>query len=142
MTHQDIDAGVSLDALNGCCVGATLVDGDLLWHVVQVDGTFQKSAGSRHISLGSQQEVHRIASAVKGPLKVLPVAGYFDVGFVHPPTLANGVLALTKYGGQHRHHLDCPAMHSGLVNENTALLAIIAGCNIAIGSKLQATGSA
>ena len=125
MKHQDIDAGVSLAALNGCCVGATLVDGDLLWHVVQVDGTFQKSAGSSHISLGSQQKVHRIASAVNGPVKVLPTAGYFDVGFVHPPTLANGVLAPTKHGGQHRHHLDRPAMHNGVVNEYTALLAII-----------------
>ena len=66
LTHQDIDAGVSLDALNGCCVGATLVDGDLLWHVVQVDRPLQEAPGSRHISLGSQQEVHRIASAVNG----------------------------------------------------------------------------
>ena len=37
LTHQDINAGVSLDALNGCCVGATLVDGDLIWHIVQAD---------------------------------------------------------------------------------------------------------
>jgi hypothetical protein len=36
---------------------------------VQVDDTFQKSAGSSPISLGSQQEVHRIASAVNGPVK-------------------------------------------------------------------------
>ena len=35
--HQDADTGASLDALNGCCVGAALVNGDLLWHVVQVD---------------------------------------------------------------------------------------------------------
>ena len=44
-------------------LGATLVDSDLLWHIVQVDGTFQKSPGSSHIALGSQQEAHRIASA-------------------------------------------------------------------------------
>ena len=91
LTHQDIDAGVSLDAINGCCVGATLVDSDLLWRIVQVVGTFQKSLGTSHL----------------------------EIGFIHPPTLANGVLAPTKYGGQHRHHLDCPAMHSGVVNENT-----------------------
>ena len=36
------------------------------------------------------------------------------------PTLTTGVLAPTKYGGQHRHPLDGPAMHSGVVNANTA----------------------
>lgn len=122
LTHQDVDTGVSLDTFNGCGVGATLVDGDLFWQVVQVDGAFQKSAGSSHISLGSEKKVHRIASAVNHPVKVLPLAGHFDVGLVHPPTLANGVLAPTKYGGQHRHHLDRPAVHCGVVHENTALL--------------------
>src|ERR1035437_6409295 len=38
LTHQDVDAGVGLDALNGRRVGAALVNGDLLWHIVQVDG--------------------------------------------------------------------------------------------------------
>ena len=60
LTHQDADTGDSLDTFNGCGVGATLVDGDLFWQVVQVDGAFQKSAGSSHISLGSQQEVDAI----------------------------------------------------------------------------------
>ena len=52
-------------------------------------------------------------------VKVLPLAGDFGVGVVHRPTLANRVLAPTKYGGQHRHPLDCPAMHSSVVNDNT-----------------------
>ena len=78
----------------------------------------QESAGSSHTSPGSQQEVCRIASAFNSAVKVLPLAGHFDVGFVHPPTLANGVFAPTKYGAQH--HLDCPAMHSSVVNDNTA----------------------
>jgi hypothetical protein len=47
-------------------------------HIVQFDGTFQKFQGSSHI----------------------------DIRFIHPPTLPNGVLAPTKYGNQHRHHLD------------------------------------
>ena len=63
LAHQAIDAGVSLNAINGCCVGATLVDSDLLWHILKVDSTFEKSSGSNQIALGSQQEVHCIASA-------------------------------------------------------------------------------
>jgi hypothetical protein len=27
LAHQDIDTGISLDAFNGGCIGATLVDG-------------------------------------------------------------------------------------------------------------------
>ena len=67
LAHQAIDAGVSLNAINGCCVGATLVDSDLLWHILKVDGRFQKLPDSSQIALGSQQEVHRIPSAVNGP---------------------------------------------------------------------------
>ena len=120
LTYQDTEVSVSLDSLNGCFVGATLVDSDLLWHIVQVDGTFQKSPGSSHIALGSQQEAHRIASAVNGPLQIFLFTSHIALGFIHPPTLANGVLAPTKYGGRHRHHLDSPSMHCGVVDGNTA----------------------
>lgn len=41
LAHQDADTGVGLDAFNGGRVGTALVDGDLLWDVVQVDGTLQ-----------------------------------------------------------------------------------------------------
>ena len=58
-THQDIGEGIGLDTFNGCCVGATLVESDLLWHIVPVDGPFQKSPGSSQTLLGSHQEVHR-----------------------------------------------------------------------------------
>lgn len=34
LTHQDIDASVSLDTFNGGRIGATLVDGDLLWQAM------------------------------------------------------------------------------------------------------------
>jgi hypothetical protein len=39
LTHQAIDAGDSLDTLNGGCTSATLVGSDLVWHIMQVDGT-------------------------------------------------------------------------------------------------------
>jgi hypothetical protein len=42
-------------------VGAALVDGYLLWHVVQTDGAFEKGAGCGMIALGAQQEVNRVA---------------------------------------------------------------------------------
>ena len=46
MTHQDIDAGVGLDALNGCGVGASFVEGHFVWRVMQLDGTWH-SCGMR-----------------------------------------------------------------------------------------------
>ena len=96
-------------------------NGNLVWLIVLVDGVLQESAGSSPPSrLAVSRQVHRIASAVNSLVKVLPLAGHFEVGFVHPLTLANRVLAPTKYDGQHRYPLDCPAMHGGVVNENTA----------------------
>ena len=98
LTHQDVDTGVSLDTFDGCGVGATLVDGDLFWQVVQIDGTFKKSAGSSQIPLGSEKEVNRIALTSDSALQVFPFTGYLDIGLVHSPTLAHRALSPTKYG--------------------------------------------
>ena len=54
LSHQDVDTGISLDTFNGRCIGAALVDGDLLGHAVQVDGALHKVPGCGLISLGSQ----------------------------------------------------------------------------------------
>src|SRR5659263_674976 len=110
-TAQGIHASVSLDTFNSSRVGAALLDGDLLWHVVQVDGALQESSSRSQISLGSEKKVNRIASAINGPVEVLPLTGHFDVGFVHPPAQTNCSFAPPKNGGQHWQHFDSPAMH-------------------------------
>jgi len=115
--HWHMRLSTQASALTLSMAAVLAADSDLFWQVVQVDGALQEAPGSSHIALGSEQEVHRIASAANHPVKVLPLAGHFDVGLVHPPTLANGVLAPTKYGGQHRHHLDRPAVHCGVVHK-------------------------
>ena len=45
--HKDVDTGVSLNTFEGRRFDAALVDGDRLWHAVQVDGTLQKSVEQR-----------------------------------------------------------------------------------------------
>ena len=85
LAHQDVDAGIHLDAFNGRRIGAALVDGDLLGHAVQIDGVLQKASGRSLIPLGREKKVNRIAGAVNGTVEVLPVASYFDVGLVHAP---------------------------------------------------------
>ena len=47
-------AGVVIDAFDGCGVGIAFVDGDLLGHAVQVNGVLQKAPGHRLVPLGSQ----------------------------------------------------------------------------------------
>ena len=54
LAHQNVNTGVSLDAFNGGCIGAALVDDDLLWHIVQVDNALQKAPGCCLIPLGRQ----------------------------------------------------------------------------------------
>ena len=85
LAHQDVDAGISLDAFNGRRIGAAVVDGDLLGHAVQVDGTLQKAPRCCLISLGREKKVHRIAGAVNRPVKALSIACGFDVRLIHPP---------------------------------------------------------
>ena len=54
LAHQDVNTGVSLDTFNGPFISTTLVDGDLLGHVVKVDGALQKTSGRCLVPLGSQ----------------------------------------------------------------------------------------
>ena len=56
LAHQDINTGVGLDAFNGRRVGAALVYGDLLWHVMQVDRPLQKPPRCGKITFGSEQK--------------------------------------------------------------------------------------
>ena len=100
--HQDINAGVGLDAPNDRRVSAALVNGDLLWHIVQVDGALQKPSGSSQIALGREKKVNRIAYAVNRAVKVLLLTGYFGIGLVHLPTKTNGSFAPPEDSGQHR----------------------------------------
>src|SRR5450830_2113515 len=65
---------------------------------------------------------NRIACAINGAVKVLPVTCHFDVGLVHSPARSHGSFALAKDCCKHRQHFDCPAMHGGVINENTALV--------------------
>ena len=74
LTHQDIHASVSLDTFNSSRVGAALVDGDLLWHVVQVDGALQESSSRSQISLGSEKKVNRTATGLIATTASIPNA--------------------------------------------------------------------
>ena len=66
LAHQNVNTGSSLDTFNGRCVGAALVDGDLLGNAVNVDGALQKAPGRCLIPLGREKKVHRIAGTVSG----------------------------------------------------------------------------
>ena len=54
LAHQDVNEGIDLQTFNGCCIGAALVDGELLGHAVQVDSALQKAPVCGLISLGWQ----------------------------------------------------------------------------------------
>ena len=51
LSHQDVNAGVGLHTFSGRCIGAAIVDCDLLGNVLQVDGTLQKAPSSSLVSL-------------------------------------------------------------------------------------------
>ena len=85
LAHYDVNTDIPLDAFNGGRISAALVDGDLLGHIVQVDGTLQEPAGCSQISLGSEKEVHRITVAIDSAAEVLPLTRNFDTGLIHAP---------------------------------------------------------
>ena len=67
LANLDGQAAVGLDARDGGCIRAALVDGDLLGYAVQVDGALEKCPGRGVISLCTQQEVDGVAVAINRP---------------------------------------------------------------------------
>ncbi len=118
LSHLDVEKVIILDTFNDRRIGTVFVDGDPLWHVMQVDGTFQKTPGRSLIPLGSEEKFNRVTGAVNRLLKVLPLTRNFYVTLIHspiPPTLRlrrrkTAVIA----GGI----LIAPAVHGRVVNEN------------------------
>jgi len=122
LPQLNIKAGVGIDATNGCRVGTAFVDGDFLWQTMQIDGALQVSSGRCQVTLGSEQEVHRIANLVDSAVQVFPFAGDFDVGFIEPPTRPNRALAVAKDECQDREYFQRPAVYGKVIDKDTALL--------------------
>ncbi len=55
LTQFDVKARIFVDIMNGRRIGSTLVNGDLLRHIVQADCPFQKAPCCGLISPGSEQ---------------------------------------------------------------------------------------
>jgi hypothetical protein len=66
--------------------------------------------------MGSKQEANGVAGRVHGKLEVFPPAAYLDVGFIHPPALADGAFVLAKGFLESRYQLDHPAMHARMTD--------------------------
>ena len=62
-------ARVGAQADDRCCVGAALVDRDLLGRALQVDGAFVETPRCSEITVLAQREVDRVAGAVHRPYR-------------------------------------------------------------------------
>ncbi len=73
-------------------------------------------------AMGGEQDVDGVAVAVDCSLQVFPLAGHFDVGFVHPASWRLPAFAPAKHFGKHRQDFERPAMHRGVIDEHAAFL--------------------
>ena len=74
------------------------------------------------VSLGSEQEVHRVAVLVNSTVQLLPLACHFDVGLVHFPTVTNRAFTAATNERHDRQNFQGPAMHGGVINKDAAFL--------------------
>jgi hypothetical protein len=118
LAHRDGQAGVGLNANDGRLVAAALVDGDFFGRVVQADGPFEECACRSMIALRTQQNINGRAGFVYGPIQVLPLAGDFNISFLHSPAPADRPLASTTHCGEHGQHLDRPPVNSRVIDCN------------------------
>ena len=107
LSHQDVNAGVSVHTFSGRCIGAAIIDCRLSiviflgtpWRLMARSRKRRAAALSR---FGCQKKVNRIAGAINCPVKVLPLARDFDVGLIHAPTPTKVSLAPAKDGRHYR----------------------------------------
>jgi len=83
---------------------------------VQPDRSFEEASRSSVVTFCGEQEIHRMAKSVNSAIQVLPLPTDLNVGFVHPPTPTNRMLATTKHFGQNRQYLQRPTMHRSMIN--------------------------
>jgi hypothetical protein len=97
-------------------IGAALIDGNRFGLAVLVNRPLEVAARSGLVTVGAQQEINRIAPLVDGAVQEFPLAFDLDVGFVHPPALANRSLVPSKSLFEQRHELDDPAVHARMIH--------------------------
>ena len=73
-TDGDGGAVLLIIALDGCFIGRTSIDGDLLRHTVAADRLRQEPLGSLLIALFCQQEINGLARFIDGAIEIAPLA--------------------------------------------------------------------
>ena len=131
LTQLDACARCSLHAQDGSRIGAALVHGDLLGHIVQANGPLQETTCSSAVSLGTQHEGDRVAIAVDLAVQVLPLAGDLEIGLVHAPT---GAPAVCVVGTRRSAPARSPSPSDGLWRDRRTRLARPSSLRCAAGS--------
>ena len=96
LAHHHRNLFVLDDLVDGCFIGATLVQCDLFENTAGLHGLVKKSQGCGLVTPCGQQEINRFTRLVYGTIKVLSLAIDFDIGFVCTPAAAHSMLVFTK----------------------------------------------
>jgi hypothetical protein len=111
LPNRDRDFAFLVQLHQCCLVGAALVHRYLVGHSVVPDGLLEEAPGGGCITLGSQQEVDRLALLVDCPIQILPGAVNPDLCLIHPPAGTDGVLVLSEGFLKHWQKPDRPAIN-------------------------------
>jgi hypothetical protein len=61
LVQRDVQAGICSQTAHGRSIGAALVEGDRLGHIVQSDRSLEESSDGSTVAFGREQEVHGVA---------------------------------------------------------------------------------
>jgi hypothetical protein len=119
----DLNVGVMVGVVvdDCCCVGAALVDRDLLRNTMTTDGFAQEAQRGFTIPSGCQQEVHRGAGLVDRATQVFPCAFDPHIGLIPSPAAAHWTLACQERLLQSRNIFEDPTVKRGMINLDTTL---------------------
>jgi hypothetical protein len=127
LSDRDLGAMLPIVVLDSGVVRAALIDVDDLGKAVVLDGAREEPQRRTTIAFGGQQEVDGVSLFIHGTITIPVLAADLDVRLVQALTLADSTdaafaLPFTKDFLQHRNQLDDPAVNTGMVDENAALL--------------------
>src|SRR2546430_2175917 len=122
LADDDRRAVLLIVAFDGGFIGVTAVNRNLLGDSMTANGLLEKLERRLFVAMLGQQKVNRLAGFVYGSVEVVPLTFDLKVGLIHPPADPHRPLAPMERLFQGRTVFDDPALDSGVIDLNPALL--------------------
>jgi hypothetical protein len=122
LANDDRQAVLLIVAANGCGIGLTAINRDLLRYAMAADSLSEEPSGSPFVALLGEEKIDGLAGLIDRAIEIAPLALDLDVRLVHPPTAPHRALPPVKRLFQQAAVFHDPTLNGGVINGYPAFL--------------------